>query len=52
MRFAEVIGHKEMGVRLRAGAQSGRVAHAQLFDGPEGSGTMALALAALVSMVP
>lgn len=45
MRFAEVIGHNEIGVRLRAGAQSGRVAHAQLFDGPEGSGTMALALA-------
>jgi DNA polymerase III subunit delta' len=45
MRFAEVIGHTEIGARLRNGAQSNRVAHAQLFDGPEGSGTLALALA-------
>ena len=45
MRFSEVIGHKEIGERLRNGVQSNRVAHAQLFDGPEGSGTLALALA-------
>lgn len=45
MRFAEVIGHAQIGQRLRTGVQSNRVAHAQLFDGPEGSGTLALALA-------
>ena len=45
MRFEQVIGHHELGAKLRAGAQSGRVAHAQLFNGPEGSGTLALALA-------
>jgi DNA polymerase-3 subunit delta' len=45
MRFEEVIGHREIAAKLRAGAQSGRVAHAQLFNGPEGSGALALALA-------
>lgn len=45
MRFEEVIGHRELAAKLRAGAQSGRVAHAQLFNGPEGSGALALALA-------
>ena len=45
MRFEQVIGHHELGAKLRAGAQSGRVAHAQLFNGPEGSGALALALA-------
>ena len=45
MRFEQVIGHHELGAKLRAGAQSGRVAHAQLFNGPEGSGALAWALA-------
>ena len=45
MRFEQVIGHHELGAKLRAGAQAGRVAHAQLFNGPEGSGALALALA-------
>jgi len=45
MRFSEIVGYQEIGERLRAGAQSGRVAHAQLFDGPEGSGAFALARA-------
>lgn len=45
MRFEQVIGHQALGEKLRAGAQSGRVAHAQLFNGPEGSGALALALA-------
>ena len=45
MRFEQVIGHRDLGAKLRAGAQSGRVAHAQLFNGPEGSGALALALA-------
>jgi DNA polymerase-3 subunit delta' len=45
MRFEQVIGHRDLAAKLRAGAQSGRVAHAQLFNGPEGSGALALALA-------
>ena len=45
MRFSDIVGVDEAGQRLRAGAQSGRVAHAQLFDGPEGSGAFALARA-------
>ena len=45
MRFEQVIGHQALGEKLRAGAQSGRVAHAQLFNGPEGSGALALAIA-------
>tara|TARA_B100000767_G_scaffold7572_2_gene7494 strand:+ start:2601 stop:3728 length:1128 start_codon:yes stop_codon:yes gene_type:complete len=45
MRFEAIIGHEKIGAKLRAGVQNGRVAHAQLFNGPEGSGTLALALA-------
>lgn len=45
MRFQDVIGHHELGEKLRAGAKAGRVAHAQLFHGPEGNGGLALALA-------
>ena len=45
MRFEAIIGHEEIGAKLRAGVRNARVAHAQLFNGPEGSGTLALALA-------
>lgn len=45
MRFSEIIGYSDIAARLRIGARSGRVAHAQLFDGPEGSGALALARA-------
>jgi len=45
MRFQGVIGHRDIGKKLRSGVQSGRVAHAQLFNGPEGSGALSLALA-------
>lgn len=45
MRFQEVIGHEAIAAKLRSGVASGRVAHAQLFNGPEGSGALALALA-------
>ena len=45
MRFDSVIGHADIAAKLRAGAESGRVAHAQLFNGPEGCGTLPLALA-------
>ncbi len=45
MYFRDVIGHEALGEQLRAAAQSNRVAHASLFDGPEGSGALGLARA-------
>lgn len=45
MRFSEVVGQKELSARLRHGIRDGRVPHAQLFLGAEGSGNLALALA-------
>lgn len=45
MHFRDVIGHHALGEQLRAAAQSQRVAHASLFDGPEGCGSLALARA-------
>lgn len=45
MKFAEVIGHKELKRKLIEGVDAGRVSHAQLFCGLSGSGSFALALA-------
>ncbi|MDA0728965.1 MAG: DNA polymerase III subunit delta [Bacteroidetes bacterium] len=45
MRFADVVGHEALGAKLRDAVRSSRVAHAQLFDGREGSGALALARA-------
>ncbi|PCJ80363.1 MAG: DNA polymerase III subunit delta [Bacteroidetes bacterium] len=45
MQFSDVIGQTKISSRLRDSVRSGRIAHAQLFDGPEGSGTIALARA-------
>ncbi len=45
MRFSEVAGHSEIKQRLIISAQEDRVPHAQLFHGPEGTGSLALALA-------
>lgn len=45
MQFARVIGHKALKERLITNAKEGRVSHAQLFLGPEGSGALAMALA-------
>ena len=45
MRFADVAGHQVLASTWRNAVSSGRVAHAQLLDGPEGSGTLALARA-------
>ncbi len=45
MRFADIIGQKDVIDRLRKAKSEDRVAHAQLFLGPEGSGNLALALA-------
>lgn len=45
MRFAEVIGQQEIKTRLIRSVREGRIPHAQLFLGQEGSGNLALALA-------
>ena len=45
MLFSELIGHPHIKGHLRTTADAGRVAHAQIFSGPEGSGTLPMALA-------
>ena len=45
MLFADVVGHEALGAKLRETARSSRVAHAQLFEGQEGAGALALARA-------
>ena len=45
MTFKDIAGHSDIKKRLIKSARDGRIAHAQLFFGPEGSGNLALALA-------
>jgi DNA polymerase-3 subunit delta' len=45
MNFSQIPGHKEIIGKLIRSVQEERVSHAQLFAGPEGCGSMALALA-------
>lgn len=45
MLFSQVIGQSELKKKLIKSVQDGRIPHAQLFFGPEGSGSLALALA-------
>lgn len=45
MRFSEILGQDYIKNHLTRSASSGRIAHAQLFVGPEGSGTLAMAIA-------
>ena len=45
MLFSDVVAQTNLSNRLREGIRSGKVAHAQLFDGAEGSGSLALARA-------
>ena len=45
MRFSDVIGQEQVKARLLETVKEGRVSHAQLFLGPEGSGNLASALA-------
>jgi DNA polymerase III subunit delta' len=45
MKFSELIGQKPLAARMRKAIRDGRVPHAQLFLGPEGSGNLAMALA-------
>lgn len=45
MQFKEIIGQQEVKQRLINSVTENRVSHAQLFLGPEGSGSLALAVA-------
>lgn len=45
MLFSEVLGQKHIKSHLSTSVDNGRIAHAQLFVGPEGSGTLPMALA-------
>ncbi|MCC7454807.1 MAG: DNA polymerase III subunit delta' [Crocinitomix sp.] len=45
MLFKEVVGNQETKKTLLQQAEGGRVSHAQLFLGPEGSGKLAMAIA-------
>ena len=45
MQFRELIGQKTIKTHLQSSATTGRVAHAQLFVGAEGSGTLVAAIA-------
>ncbi len=45
MLFADILGLSHIKNHLKSSADAGRVPHAQLFVGPEGSGTLAAAVA-------
>ncbi len=45
MQFSEILGQDYLKNHLVKSALSGRIPHAQLFVGPEGSGTLAMAIA-------
>lgn len=45
MLFQEILGQQHLKSHLTKSADSGRIPHAQLFVGPEGSGTLAMAIA-------
>lgn len=45
MQFSEILGQDYLKKHLVTSALSGRIPHAQLFVGPEGSGTLAMAIA-------
>ena len=45
MRFSDILGLTHIKKHLSSSADAGRISHAQLFVGPEGSGTLAMALA-------
>lgn len=45
MLFSEILGQETLKKQLLHTADSGRIPHAQLFIGPEGSGTLAMAIA-------
>ena len=45
MLWENVIGQEEVKTKLQQSIKDGRISHAQLFAGPEGSGALALAIA-------
>ena len=45
MQFSEILGQEHIKSHLIKSANLGRIPHAQLFVGPEGSGTLAMAIA-------
>jgi DNA polymerase III subunit delta' len=45
MLWENIIGQEEIKNKLQQSIQDGRISHAQLFSGPEGSGALALAIA-------
>lgn len=45
MRFSDIIGQEEIKKKLISTVRENRVSHAQLFLGPEGSGSLAIAIA-------
>jgi len=45
MDFSKIIGQQHLISHLKTSADNGRIPHAQLFVGPEGSGTLATAVA-------
>ncbi len=45
MQFSKIIGQEHLKNHLTKSADAGRIPHAQLFVGPEGSGTLATAVA-------
>ena len=45
MRFSEILGQEHIKNHLQQSAANGRIPHAQLFVGKEGSGTLAMAIA-------
>lgn len=45
MQFLEILGQEYIKSHLTKSASSGRIPHAQLFVGPEGSGTLPMAIA-------
>ena len=45
MQFSEILGQEHIKNHLTQSVQLGRIPHAQLFVGPEGSGTLPMAIA-------
>jgi len=45
MKFSDIVGQNHLKNHLVNNVQKGRIPHAQLFIGPEGSGTLSMALA-------
>ena len=45
MQFSEILGQEHIKSHLTKSADLGRIPHAQLFVGPEGSGTLPMAIA-------